>query len=172
MKRFLAAGCLAVCLAAFAAAQASAAPITISYAGATGTWGGEIARNVCDYGLGFGASVTPVEPFVNRTPSYPSQVQTIRMFSRIEYWNGSAWAYYTQDANWSSRTVSPGQMAFFTTHGLNVREGLYYRVVQFYEWYVNGVRVGTVTNLFDQSEYQVLGGSVGSTNQGGYCYIN
>lgn len=155
-----------------AAGSAMAAPITIQHAGATGTWSGEMAPIQCDNGMGFGAFIDPVEPIVNRTPSYPNQVQTIRMFSRVETWNGSGWQYYKQDSVWSSRTVYPGGIAYFSTSALTVANGRYYRVVQFYQWWVNGTLVGTATNRFDQSEYRVMGGSIGSTNEGGYCYIS
>ena len=53
-----------------------------------------------------------------------------------------------------------------------VASGQYYRVVQFYEWWLSGVRVGTATNLFDQYDYMAPGATVGLTGtQPSYCYI-
>ena len=171
-SRVIAVACVALALAAITARSASAAPITIQSSGSYGYWAGEVGGNVCDWGMGFGAYIHPVEPYITRTPRYPTQTQVIRMFSRVEYWAGSAWKYYTQDSAWSSRTVTPSQsFALVSANFPNVASGRYYRVVQFYEWWVNGVRVGTVTNRFDQSEYLVMGGSTGTTNEGGYCYI-
>jgi hypothetical protein len=161
---------LAIVAMALCAAQALASPLPVSGSGTTGTWAGALSQTVCNNGS-LGTYIQPEQPILTRTAKYPTQMQTIRMFSRIEYWNGSAWKYYTQDSVWSSKAVQPGAYAIFYTNTIDVQHGLFYRVVQFYEWWVNGVRVGTVTTRFDQSEYLSLGGSVGSTNEGGYCYV-
>jgi hypothetical protein len=169
-KRLVICAAFAAIMTALCAAEALASPITISKSGAYGYWAGEISQNMCISGS-MGTYIQPVQPYVTRASQYATQTQTIRMYSRIEYWNGSAWKYYTQDSTWTSRAVQPGQYALFSTLDIDVQHGLHYRVVQFYEWWVNGVRVGTATNRFDQSEYLTLGGSVGSTTEGGYCYL-
>ena len=114
-----------------------------------------------------------IAPYISRTPAYPNHTQTIKTTTQVEQWTGTSWAAYRWDSG-QVRTLPPGtQWALFTPTGdFTVAPGRYYRVVQFYEWRVNGVVVGRVTNLFDQQEYSAWGGWVAPTGcQASYCYI-
>jgi hypothetical protein len=126
--------------------------------------------NLCGnlFGAGY---IDPIDLYLSRTPYVSSRAQTVRMFTRIEYLTSSGWAPYTQDAVWQERTFRPDyDWELLSTKSFSVARGHYYRVKQFYEWWVNGVRVGTATNLFNQSEY--FASWVAPTGTAAsYCYI-
>jgi hypothetical protein len=160
-----------ISIAGLGAANPASAAVTIQLAGQTG-YSTHYPEQTNTCGNLMGAYVKPIELYLSRTSAYPSQTETIRMFSRIESSsNGSPWASYTQDAVWQERSLRPGETwALFSTRSFSVPRGRYYRVKQFYEWWVNGVRVGTATNLFNQSEY--FAPWVAATGTGAsYCYI-
>ena len=126
--------------------------------------------NVC--GVMFGSGyIDPIDLYLSRA-EYGPQAQTVRMFTRIEYLTSSGgWAFYAQDPVWQSRTFRSGyDWELLTTGSFSVPRGRYYRVKQFYEWWANGSRIGTATNLFSQSEY--FAPWVAPTGAAAsYCYI-
>jgi hypothetical protein len=147
---------------------AHAQPVTIQKSGSYGYWAGSANANNC--GNLMGSYVQPIEPYLTRSPSYPNHTQTIYMTSRIDYWTGTVWAVYKWDP-WQSHVLQPGvELALFSTNSQTVSSRRYYRVVQFYEWWVNGVRVGSATNLFDQSDYFAAWVAPTGT-AASYCYI-
>jgi hypothetical protein len=162
----------ALALAALAS-PAHANPVTISLSGSYGYWGGNAGDNVCGKDW-FSSYVQVVSPYISRTPAYPSHTQTIRLTSRVDQWNGAGWSVFRTQTP-QTRTLAPGEdWALFSSVGfVTVTPGRYYRVVQFYEWFVGSVRVGTVTNLFDESEYSTWGpATVARTGaQASYCFI-
>jgi hypothetical protein len=154
------------------ASPAAANPVTIARSGSYGFWGGNDGTNVCGKDF-YSAYIQFVAPYISRTPAYPNHTQTITTTSQIEQWTGTAWAFYKSDGG-QTRVLPPGtEWALFTPVGSNtVAPGRYYRVVQFYEWRVNGVVVGRVTNVFDQYEYSAWAAWVAPTgSQASYCYI-
>lgn len=154
--------------------SASASPVTIHQSGSVGYWGGNAGPNTCGKDW-FSAYVMPVSAYVSRAPAYPNHTQVVRTTSQVEVWNGAAWAFYRSDGG-QTRTLPPGTVwaLFSPITSITVAPGRYYRVVQFYEWRVNNVVVGRVTNLFDQYEYMASGPGtwVAATGtQPSYCYI-
>ena len=173
LAKIIATAALAALALGALASPASANPVTTYKSGSYGRWGGTAQKNVCGKDW-FSAYVHPVEPWISRAPAYVNYTQTIRLVSRIDYWTSSGWVVY-RTLGAQTRILPPNQAwALFSSTDVTVASGRYYRVVQFYDWFVNGVRIGTVTNLFDQSEYTFWGPSVtiGATGtQPSYCYI-
>ena len=152
---------LAVAASVMATAPAAlASPVTVSKSGAYGYWAGAVDANHCgsDY---FGAYIVPITGYITGTPVYKRRRQVIRQNSRIDYWDGSSWVAYKW-TGWKRATVNGTDWALLGEDQHDVAPRRVYRVVQFYEWWVSGRRVGRVTNLFDQYSYQSVGG-VGPT---------
>ena len=126
--------------------------------------------NVC--GVLFGSGyIDPIDLYLSRA-EYGPRTQTVRMFTRIEYLTKSGgWLLQAQDPVWQSRAFRPNyDWELMSTGSLSVPRGRYYRVIQFYEWWANGVRIGSATNLFNQSEY--FAPWVANTGAAAsYCYI-
>jgi hypothetical protein len=161
---------LAVTASMMAAAPAAlAAPVTVSKSGAYGYWAGAVDANHCgsDY---FGAYIVPITGYITGTPVFKHRRQVIRQNSRIEYWNGSSWVAYKQ-TGWKRATVNGTDWALLGEDSHEVARRRVYRVVQFYEWWVGGRRVGKVTNLFDQYSYQSVGGVGPTGTSPSYCKI-
>jgi hypothetical protein len=159
-----------ISIAGLGAAQPAGAQVTIQQYKAGFADHFQDQANVC--GNNLGASIDPIDLYLSRTPYSPSRAQTVRMFTRIDYLTSSGWAFYKQDPVWQVRTFQPesSDWVLVSTPTFSVARGNYYRVVQFYEWWVNGVRVGTATNLFNQSEY--FASWVAPTGTAAsYCYI-
>ena len=147
---------------------ALAAPVTTSLSGAYGYWQDDLGPNYCNADW-FGGYIAPIQPYISGTPRYPNSSQTIRLNTRIDYWNGSAWVAY-KSTGWKSRNVHGTGWALFTDNTHTVPQRRYYRVVQFYEWWVGSTRVGTATNVFDQRSYD--GYWVAQTgSSASYCYV-
>lgn len=146
---------------------AFAGPVTIQQSGAVGYWYDQNQPNLCMRDS-FGGAIQIVEPYVTRTPNYTNRTETIYVQSRIDYWNGSGWAAY-RAGPWVNRTLAPGQkVALFSQPWYSVPRGRYYRVVQYYQWYVGSTRVGTVTNLFDANSYSA---AWVSSARPSHCYV-
>jgi len=164
----LAALALMIGVQAIGATAAEANPVTIAKSGHTGFWAGDERVNVCmPFYIGL------AQPYVTRTPDYPNYTQVVRLQSKIQYWNGSSWAPY-KTTTWQERTMRPGEgAALFSQPSALVGGHQHYRVVQDFEWWIGNVRVGTVTNLFDQSSYQGFDGAIVARTgtAPSHCYI-
>ena len=144
--------CAVISIAGLGAAQPAGAVVTVQNNNSGFSTHFEDQANVC--GVMLGGYIDPIDLYLSRA-EYGPWAQTVRMFTRIEYLTSSGgWAVYAQDPVWQVRAFRPDyHWELLSTGSFSVPRGRYYRVVQFYEWWANGVRIGSATNLFSQSEY-------------------